>query len=164
MAASANPAVNQGQSDVGAVSQALTEETEAGGIAGGSCPFSIFKDVSGPLGKFCGTDGDFQWCEADVTGGVFIDALRIRTMYSHATACTDAGQSTFIVRLGVPNPAGNFYQEEDFFQPAGTWRQWRSIADCDGFFLRTCNNHSIKYEALANGGRVQFGGQWKRWE
>lgn len=149
-------------SDISTQSRALTNEDTDGGSTPGTCPFNIFKDVTGPLGRFCGTDGDYQWCKADITSGWYIDALHNRTKFSHATVCTDQGTSHFIVRLGVRE--GVIKETHDFFQPAGTWRQWRSDADCEWHFpIGTCDNHSIKYEVLADGGRVQFGGQWKAW-
>jgi hypothetical protein len=148
-----------------AVRPALDNDTGNGGMPGNSCPFSLFRGVSGPLGPFCPADGTGNWCWQNIYWG-FYDSNNL-TREGLATVCVDAGTAQFKVR--IDSIKGNYQSSDpafnhDFFQPAGTWRQWRSRMGCSGVFEQICDNLKIKFDVPPiEGGAAQFGGRWRRW-
>jgi hypothetical protein len=163
--------------EVEVVAQGLTN-TDSHGNVGNNCPFSFFQAVSGPLGQFCPSSGNVRWCEANVIGGEVLtfDALPHRTKDSLATMCVDANGPNgelpqMRVMLGNPPASAGPAFEQSFFQPAGTFRQWKSTmgcrCDCCGscclFCGRLCDNWSVKYEFWSHGGNLQSGGNWNPW-
>jgi hypothetical protein len=143
------------------VSQAVSSQSQGGGQSGGSCPFELFRSVSGPLGPFCPTTGHYPWCWSYMNWAI-VDGRGRRTRDALAAVCVDSGQAEFhiTVRRGwVDDPPRIYYQ------PAGTWRQWRSTGGCSGWFNQTCDNFSIMFNIppIPNNGGAQFGGTIKWW-
>jgi hypothetical protein len=146
-------------SDVSVTTHALNQaksQTQAGGMAGGSCPFEIFKDVAGPLGPFCPFRANANFCWANRHWGFFdCGAGSNCPVQRHAlsTICADIGTAEWEVSVWRGGPP----LIQTFFQPQGTWRQWRTDQHCS--FLGPCANFMIKFDLKPiNEGRAQFGG------
>jgi hypothetical protein len=153
-------------SDVEVSVGALSSETAAGGQPNGTCPASLFPSISGPLGPFCPTTGDFPWCHLNFSS-VFVDAFNIRTRRMLGTACVDAG-GTAQFTIDLMAVGGTPFSHNVFFQVAGTWRQWLSNMGCQYKWLivQTCDNVGMRMRVDPVPGssvRVQFGGTWHQW-